>query len=435
NAITFLLIIPLALVFFAKQTWVQALKNTLPFLGAAILFLVLRGQVIGWSFGDAPRELLNNPFLKIVGNQYVDFSPGEKLATILFTLGKYAQLLFFPHPLTHDYYPRHIDIMHFGDWQVLLSLVFYLTLFALAIAGFRKRKVWAFGVLYYLITLSIVSNIVFPIGTNMSERFMYMPSLGWSIALGSLFVYLLDYNKNLVWIILGCVALALSMRTVMRNPVWKDNYTLFTTDIQTSQKSAKLLAATGGELVTQFGTKPQSPERDTHLHEALDYLHRAQAIHPNYKLSYLLEGNAQFYLKNWDESIAAYQRVLALSPDDADAKRNLGIAYRDAGRYFGEQQNDVMKAIKYLSEAIKILPDDYETVHAMGVAYGIGGNPVQAINYFKRGVELQPDNATAHFNLGLAYQRVGDTINAQKHRDHAVALDPQILERRKSGGQ
>ncbi len=435
NAITFLLIIPLALVFFAKQSWLQALKNTLPFLAATILFLVIRGQVIGWSLGDAPRELLNNPFLKIVGNQYVDFSSGEKFATILLTLGKYAQLLFFPHPLTHDYYPRHIDIMHFGDWQVVLSVLVYIILIVLAIRGFRTRKVWAFGILFYLITLSIVSNLVFPIGTNMSERFMYMPSLGWSIAIGALFVGLLTYNKKLAWIVLAIAALGLSVRTIVRNPVWKNNHVLFTTDIHTSQKSAKLLAATGGELVTQFGTTPQSVERDRKLNEAIDYLHRAQAIHPNYKLSYLLEGNAQFYLKRWDESIAAYQRVLTLSPDDQDAHKNLGIAYRDAGRFFGEQQQDVNKALRYLSEAIKILPDDYETVHAIGVSYGIQGNSAEAITYFKRGVELQPDNATAHFNLGLAYQRIGDIVNAQKHQDRAVALDPQILERRRAGGQ
>lgn len=431
NAITFLLIIPMALVFFAKHTWIQAFKQTLPFLGATILFLVIRGQVIGWSFGDAPRELLNNPFLKIVNNQYVDFSMGEKLATIFFTLGKYVELLFIPHPLTHDYYPRHIDIMQFSDWKVMVSVLCYIALIVAGLVGFRHGKVWAFGILFFLITLSIVSNMVFPIGTNMSERFMYMPSLGWSIALAALFVRILTFRKNLAWILLGIVSLGFAVLTMMRNPVWKSNYTLFTSDIHTSQRSAKLLAATGGELVTQFGTKPQSPERDEKLTEAIGYLDRAQEIHPNYKLSYLLEGNAQYYLKHWDASIAAYQRVLTLSPDDTDARKNLGIAYRDAGRFFGEQQKDINKALRYLSEAIKILPDDYETVHALGVAYGIGGNAAEAVSYFKKGVEIQPNNATAHFNLGLAYQRIGDQVNAQIHQERAIALDPQILERRK----
>ncbi|MDX1479693.1 MAG: glycosyltransferase family 39 protein, partial [Saprospiraceae bacterium] len=175
NAITFLAIIPLTLVFFARTSWMKAVRATLPFLAVAVLFLVIRGQVIGWEFGDTPRELLNNPFLKIENGQYVDFDIGEKLATITYTLGKYLQLLFFPHPLTHDYYPRHIDLMQWGDWQALLSLLAYLALVAAVVMGWRKRHVHVFGILFYLITLSIVSNVVFPVGTNMSERFAYMP--------------------------------------------------------------------------------------------------------------------------------------------------------------------------------------------------------------------------------------------------------------------
>jgi tetratricopeptide (TPR) repeat protein len=167
----------------------------------------------------------------------------------------------------------------------------------------------------------------------------------------------------------------------------------------------------------------------------VEHLRAAQRIHPNYKLAYLLEGNANYFLKDWDASISAYQRVLTIDPIDKDASKNIAIAYRDAGRYFGEQEKDLAKAIRYLNEASKLLPDDYETVHALGVSYGLGGDANRALQYFQKGVEIQPENATAHFNLGLAYQRVGDMANAQKHHDRALELDPQILERRKSGGQ
>lgn len=435
NAITFLLIIPLTVVFFGNSSWMRALKLTLPYVGATALFLIIRGAVIGWSFGDAPLEMMNNPFIKLVGNQYVPFSAEEKFATIFYTLGKYVQLLFVPHPLTHDYYPRHIGIMQFSDWQVLLSLAVYIGLSVLAVIGLKKKRVWAYGILFYLITLSIVSNIVFPIGTNMSERFMYMPSFGWSIAIAALLTFLYQRQKKAAWAVLGVIVLVFAFKTVTRNPVWKHNYRLFTTDIQTSEKSAKLLVATGGELTTQLGSTPQTPERDAQLEQAIIYLDRAQEIHPNYKLAYLLEGNANYYLKNWDASIAAYQHVLRLDAGDADARKNLGLAYRDAGRYYGEKEQDLQKAIQNLTEAYKILPNDYETVHALGVSYGLGGDAVRAVEYFRKGVELSPENPTAHFNLGLAYQRIGDVANAQKHRDRALQLDPQIVERRQGGGQ
>ncbi|MDX1407994.1 MAG: tetratricopeptide repeat protein, partial [Saprospiraceae bacterium] len=429
NAITFLAVIPLSLVFFARAQWKAAFKATVPFLAAALLFLIIRGQVIGWEFGDTPRELLNNPFLKIENGQYVDFSTGEKLATITYTLGKYLQLLFVPHPLTHDYYPRHIDIMHWGDWKVLLSLLAYAALIVLAIRGWKKRRVYVFGILFYLITLSIVSNIVFPVGTNMSERFVYMPSLGWALCISGLICGLKKVHWRRTYLVLGVVGLLFAGRTVIRNAVWKDNRTLFLTDIRTSGKSAKLLAAAGGETLAMATEKPEGPERNELARSALEYLTRALAVHPNYKLAYLLMGNAHFYLKQWDQSIAAYEQVLRFDPDNTEAQRNMGLVYRDAGRELGEQDGNIPGAISYLTRAVQILPDDYETVHSLGVAYGLNNQPQQAIEMFKRGVEIAPNNATAHFNLGFAYQQAGDLQNAQKHRDIAVSLDPEVANR------
>lgn len=429
NAITFLVIVPLTIWFFGGKKAKTALVATVPYVLASGLFLFLRGQVIGWEIGDPPRELLNNPFLKIVDNTYVDFTFGEKMSTIMFILGKYVQLLFVPFQQTHDYYPRHIDLMRWTDWQVILSACAYAAMIVVAILGLRKKRIYSYGILFYLITLSIVSNIVFPVGTNMSERFLYMPSLGWAIAVAGIAGMWNEKIWKRVVPVIAIVLLALSVLTVMRNRVWKSNYTLFLTDVKTAPNSAKLLAAAGGELMARKEDVPEGPLRQQRIRQALDYLIRAQEIHPNYKMSYLLRGNAHYYLQEWDQAIAAYQRVLMWEPGNQEAVNNLGIAYRDAGRYYGEKEGDLNKAIAYLNEAIRYLPNDYEVLHSLGVAYGLGGQPEKAVEYFKRGVEIAPENATAHFNLGLAYQRIGDLANAQKHRDIAVQLDPDILQR------
>ena len=197
NAVTFVVLVPLIFYFFYHTNVVESVKQSLPFVGATILFLILRGSVIGQQFGTEQNELMNNPFLKLVGNQYVPFDFTEKMATITYTLGKYVQLLFVPYPLTHDYYPRHIDIMNFRNWQVLLSVLLYVGLIYLMIKNWSKRSLVSFGIAYFLITLSIVSNIVFPVGTNMAERFLFMPSLGFCLIMGILFVKLLDILRGL----------------------------------------------------------------------------------------------------------------------------------------------------------------------------------------------------------------------------------------------
>ena len=146
NAITFLAVVPLSYYFFTKAKMGDIVKLTLPFLIAAIAFIALRTHILGFITTESSRELMNNPFLKLVGNQYVDFTLAEKFATIFYTLGKYIQLLFFPHPLTHDYYPRAVEIMTFGDWRVIIS-VLILLLFAAAqrlsdTISFRRRLLY-----------------------------------------------------------------------------------------------------------------------------------------------------------------------------------------------------------------------------------------------------------------------------------------------------
>ncbi|MEM1214668.1 MAG: tetratricopeptide repeat protein, partial [Bacteroidota bacterium] len=184
NAITFLGVVPLALYVFTKDSVGHIVGKTAPLLAAAVLFIVLRGAVIGFQFGEPSQEFMNNPYLKIENNEWVPFTAGEKAATVTYTLGKYAQLLVVPHPLTHDYYPRQVDLKTFGDPLVLLSLFLHLGLLGYGLwSVFTQRSIAGFGILYYLGTLSIVSNIVFPVGTHLSERFLFMPSVGFALVI------------------------------------------------------------------------------------------------------------------------------------------------------------------------------------------------------------------------------------------------------------
>ncbi|MFQ5445753.1 MAG: tetratricopeptide repeat protein, partial [Saprospiraceae bacterium] len=224
NAITFLAVVPLTYYFFTNAKGGKILWQLLPFAGAATIFLFIRGSVLGWTMGELPQELMNNPFLKLVGNQYVDFTSSEKFATIFYTLGKYVQLLLFPASLSHDYYPRAVDIMNFGDWQVILSLLLYGGMGIYAMVRLPKKDPVSFGILYYLATLSIASNIVFPIGTNMSERFVYMPSAGFCLVAAVLFHRLAGGKKGVAKPALAAGALFLLLlagRTFVRNFVWK----------------------------------------------------------------------------------------------------------------------------------------------------------------------------------------------------------------------
>ncbi len=440
NAITFLAIVPLTYFFFTKAKTKKILTQTAPFLLAAVVFLIIRSSVLGFTFSEPSLELMNNPFVKIEGNRYLPFTFGEKMATITYTLGKYIQLLIFPHPLTHDYYPRHIELMNWANWKVLLSLLTYLALTVYAIRGLLKKDIVSYGILFFLASLSIVSNIVFPIGTNMSERFIFMPSVGFCLIVAVLVFRLAKRrasNQKLTQFrqlkpyagILLAVIILFSVKTFSRNFVWKDNYRLFTTDIQTSPNSAKLRTAAGGELVTQSLTETVETKKNSMLQEAVGHLQEAVRIHPNYKNAYLLLGNANNYLKQFEPAIQYYEKALQIDPDYKEARNNMSITYRDAGRHFGEQLGNLPKALEYLTKAYEINPEEYETLRLLGVAYGIKGDVPKTIEFFTKAVEVNPVSADALYNLGSAYYNVGNAEKGQEFHQKAIQIDPEVVQR------
>ena len=197
NAITFLAIVPLTYFVFTNANISKIIfSKQFLFVIAAAVFLTIRFSILGFEIGEPVRELMNNPFLKLEGNQYVDFTFSEKNGKPFFyTLLEYLRLLIVPHPLTHDYYPRQIEMMNFGDWQVILSVLIYFGMGIYGLIRTLKKDPVGYGILFFLITLSIVSNIVFSVGTNMGERFIFMPSLGFCLIIGVLGWRFFDSKK------------------------------------------------------------------------------------------------------------------------------------------------------------------------------------------------------------------------------------------------
>ena len=436
NAITFLGIAPLSFFVFRYQQFRKYLLPLGIFVSVSVLFLSIRFSILKDSFAEPSTELMNNPYMKIVNNEWIGFNFQEWSATIIFTLGKYVQLLFFPHPLTHDYYPRHIEIMNWGNWQVLASLLLYSIMIVYALLRLPKRDILSYAILFYLMTLSIVSNVIFPIGTNMGERFLFMPSVGFCLFIA---VLLWRGNQTLLKekitsirqhqfasLALGAIVVLFAFKTVTRNAVWKDNFTLFTTDINTSPRSAKLRNGTAGVLLDQALKEKEVTQQQNMFLEAKGHLLEAINIHPTYKNAYLLLGNANNYLKNYEESVTAYQQALLLDPSYEEARDNLTLTYRDAGQYFGEQRNDIVKSIAYLEAGNQFAPNQPDILRLLGIAYGISGRPQDAIRVLEQAIKVAPDNASILYNLGAAFGQIGNAEAAKKYFDQAKVIDPNL---------
>lgn len=437
NAATFVVVAPLALWFFRRPNAGQFIRHVAPLWIAFLVFFVLRGNILRWEFGAEPLELMNNPFLKIQGDHWVKFTFSERLASIFYTLWKYIQLLFVPHPLTHDYYPRHIGLITFGKPGAWLGLTVYAALAVYAIAGLRRRDPVRFGILYYLLTLSIVSNLVFPIGTNMGERFAFMPSVGFCLIISVLIVQLLREGKGwnpkkitLPLGILGAIVLVFALKTLLRNPVWLSNEKLFFTDVAISGESAKIRNACGGVLFDKARVEKDENTMRSYCNQALVHLNKALQIYPNYKDALLSRGGCQLLLHNYEGAIADYRLAVQLAGTDARPRTTLAIALREAGKYAGEQKGDLTTALKYLAEAWQLNPKDAEIARLLGVANGVQGKSAEALQWFQKAADLEPNNAIVLFDLGTAYYIAGDKAKGEEYHQKAMQLDPSLKSRK-----
>ncbi|NND33774.1 MAG: tetratricopeptide repeat protein, partial [Saprospiraceae bacterium] len=431
NAVVFVLLVPVVLYYFTKSKYrKQAYISSGMLVLSFGVYWIIRSQIIGSSFGDPPTEMMNNPFMKVVDGQYYPFSLEEKWASITFGMGKYIQLLFFPHPLTHDYYPRHFEVLNFKNLGVIAAAIMNITLVLIAILGIRRKSFISFCIFFFYATIALMANIFFPIGTHLSERFLFTPSLALSMTLAFGLIHQCKSNgvKMRMLALLGGIVFLGSVKTVTRNTVWKNDFTLFTTDVQTSKRSAKVRNAAGGALITAALEPDNADRKESMMEEAVLHLNEAVKIHPRYKEAYLLLGNAHSYLKEFDNSIRSYEMALSINPYYETAESNLMIVLREGAKLQGGQNRNYIKAIQYLERALELSPNDFEATALLGTAYGSAGDHRNAIKYFTKAISINPDIATTYVNLGFAQLNLGMEEEAQINFSRAVQIDPKAVE-------
>lgn len=427
NAIVLIVWLPTAWVFFKNEKIKTALINTLPILAVAMLFLIIRYQVLGANSmpSKGVQELMNNPFLKQEGSVYIPYSFAERLASVFYCLLIYIQLLLVPHPLTHDYYPRYVPLVSFATPWVMASLLVHVGLVFISIKLFMQRHILGFAALIYFSALSIVSNLFFTVGTHMGERFIYMSSLGFCLMMAYFInaLALKNNKKKIALLLLTLLTIAFGIKTISRNTTWKNDETLFANDIKHSPNSAKINNALGGALAEKAQAEQDPAKRKKIVKEALLYVNKAITLHPTYKVPYLTKGSCYFMMNDFEESITQYGNALRLDPEYSIVKKNLPIVYKGAGKYAGETEHNNEKALSYLQKAYQLDSTDYETVRLLGTCYGFKNEHATALSFFLKAANKSPNNPSALRNVAVAYRSLGDIVKSDQYLNAANKLE------------
>ncbi|MCC6412082.1 MAG: glycosyltransferase family 39 protein [Saprospiraceae bacterium] len=411
NALTFLAVIPLTLWFFTKAPKQRITTAILPLAGFFLVFLMVRYQALGFMLdhGKAPEtDLMNNPFMGM--------NPGEKLATIFLTLGWYLKLLFVPNPLTHDYYPYHVPKVNWSDWRALLSLALYAGMAVWAVFNVQKRKLPAYAILFYLITLSIVSNLLVSVGTFMNERFVYMPSVAFCLLAGWFFArqlpqwlkeqddkpYLLGLGLTLVLLV------GYGLRTYTRVPDWKDAISLNSAAVRVSEGSARSHCFYVTAIYQNiYLTSKDQNEKNRWLDTMEYHINRSLEINPNYTAALIMKApivTGRFEQKNrsqLDKLFHEFEIIIEKIPYNpnyrdyldsyikylrgaANNDKSAAFFHRVGYEFFFQKKKDYENALHFLQFGVDLQTEDIRILTDMSEVYEAMGNQAKAQEFRER---------------------------------------------------
>ncbi|MBK7763719.1 MAG: hypothetical protein IPI46_10165 [Bacteroidetes bacterium] len=401
---TLLVIVPLGLFVYYKQ--LKFSDIVLLMGGLVIVFGIyykLRSGVV-LDIGESSvqdSELLNNPYLLA--------TEAQAAATKLFINLKYFILLLFPYAMSSDYSYNVIPYMNYSDIGVIASILMLLGAAAGLVYTIRKRSWLAFPIAFALLHLVLVNNMFFNIGATMGERLVYHTSLGTCIlmvfGLYYLFTKVLKLNGNYIVFIVLPIVVLYTMKTITRNPAWKNDYTLTMTDVKTYPNSIMLLGNACNRLIEMSEFPKNKKFEKQFLDSAANYGRKALAMHPRYVTTYLNMGMIKMKQSQVDSAAHYWDKVIEyfpVHPNVPQIRQFLSQNYMKAAGDFSNARNYNAALNEYL-KAYKYIPQDAGLNYNIGVMYSAMQNPAKAKEYWVNGLKNNPGDA----NLQNAVRSVG----------------------------
>jgi len=350
------------------------------FVLASALYFGMRLKALGFLLNDL---------------SFKTYSMVEMFLTIPLVIWKYIGLLLWPYNLS--LFHETILVRSPLEWHFLLPSVGLVGL-AYGLWLLRESTVVRFAVLWFAINLLPVLNLrAFGLEFLVQERYVYMPSIGFSllVAYGLMKLpidrwFTLGSRRTAQAVVVAIVALALTGKTLAQNAVWKDDMTLWTYGVEAAPEQAMSHYILAHKYIDQ-----RAPEMAIQELEAYMQLKKDNMI--------VLSNLAAAHL-------VSYQNKAAFNPATADrAHLDRAAALCEKGLSINDKQ--------------PTLWDTLGTVYTFDTGLK---NYDRAVACFDRALQLQPDNGMINFHLGATLAKQGNDDGAMRYLEEARRLQPDL---------
>jgi tetratricopeptide (TPR) repeat protein len=408
-AVTYIGVFPLAMYFFTELKLKSIIKNTTPFILVIGLYLLIRFLVFDGNSSSSLTHVDDFDNVLLLAE-----TSSQEIGMRLWSLGKNLQLLIFPDPLRMMYVYDDIPFTEVYDFIAISTFLVYLLLTFVSIFYFRKKSILVFGIVFYLLTISLFSNTYAFMPNILAERWLLIPSFGFCIVLGVLLYRALvsvstlsNFIKSNILIvpIISIILFLYSFKTFDRNYDWKNDATIFAADIKTCPNNQIVLRGHGTELM-----RSSEPEK---IKEGIIYLEKARKQLPTRYGTNNNIGIAYLKLKDFDKAAVAFERELQLAPKNKTTISQLWGSYNKAGIELMDSNDPkkIKESLFYFIKAQKLVPTNYQAIHNLGKAYYMLRDMDSAIATYESIFQAVPQKHDSAFALGLVYN------TAKKHEE------------------
>ena len=257
----------------------------------------------------------------------------------------YIRLLVVPYPLKAFYALRWHSPLSFE--AISGFVISAAALLAFIVFVIRGRKAHAFALAWLFVSMAPVLNIGALGDFRIAERYMYIPSIGFSIFAGLLFAGLPEgaLKKAASALLVAVIALFIAL-TVQRNTLWGDDLRFFT------------------RMAEESPTAPLA-----HLNLAVIYQNRGEG----------------------ERALSHMERCRDLAPGNWSIRYRLGYFYYREGLF--------ARAAEELEASVALNPGYESSQVLLGIAYAETGRLDEAEGLFRKVLEANPESKYAADNL------------------------------------
>ncbi|HNI43319.1 MAG TPA: tetratricopeptide repeat protein, partial [Chitinophagales bacterium] len=427
TAIPLLFLLPFAFYWFKKTD----IKQTFSIAGALLLpFVVV--PLITKSIEQSQTNVLNKRLYSFFENPMQDLSFLERIPTGVYCIAKYLALHLVPHPLLSYYGYNQIPVLGWASVNFWIALAVAALLLA-AMVLLRKQRIALFALLWWSINLLTYSNIFKVAPGIIAERLLFMGSLGFCILLAVGWERSQKMARYANWasLLLVFISIAFIAKTIDRNTAWKNDLSLFATDIAYQDASFKGNMLYAGTLAAQ----KQYPLAE-------QYYRRAIQILPQYNIAWNNLGYMYAQQNHYEDAWLAYKQAYRIDTNAVETNFNLAdvaqkIGQKDTALYYYQktiaidaQSPQAQKAYLALSDwllqkerygaaqellttALKQQPNNIELLENLAQSYLLDQNMLSAIAIWEQMLPLLPQNKILLYKLQKANESMGNNEKAQ----------------------